>query len=254
MKKYYARFNAWMDFNPPGALTSKGWRLFRDEFKEKAPIRFWITHTFRYKVTLPVKWKIERVTDWVRYRTVDKFHVLNTGLPPGYADKDTLMLNVNFNLLKDFVEVELAWRERCWGEGEKEDLNFVQKWVWCGRKISPYRNPALGIKRLTWEATLDDPALPPCEQSPEQARSAREQLELYNWWINRPLRKKINCGTYSEQGKDMGPLDDDFDKDAEDYKAYQEKMELSQEQELQWREEDTEMLLRLVKIRETLWS
>ena len=43
---------------------------------------------------------------WVKYRTVSKFHVVDTGLEPGYYDKDHLMIHACFTLLVQFVEKE----------------------------------------------------------------------------------------------------------------------------------------------------
>lgn len=41
---------------------------------------------------------------WVRHRTTDKYHVLETGLPPGYYDPDTRIINAVFLQAKKFME------------------------------------------------------------------------------------------------------------------------------------------------------
>lgn len=46
---------------------------------------------------------------YVKYRTIDKYHVINSGLPPGYHETPELILHVNFNLLVKYVENELKF-------------------------------------------------------------------------------------------------------------------------------------------------
>jgi hypothetical protein len=58
------------------------------------------------------RYLVNRVKDtyyWVRHRTVDKYHVVRTGLEPGYYDKDTQMIHACFNLLVEFVDREQPW-------------------------------------------------------------------------------------------------------------------------------------------------
>ena len=43
---------------------------------------------------------------WVLNRTTRRFHIVKTGLKPGYHDTDTRMLYACFSLLSDFVELE----------------------------------------------------------------------------------------------------------------------------------------------------
>lgn len=252
IKKLRKRFAAWMSFNPPGALSSKGWRLFKNEFKEKAPIRYWLNNDLRMKALYPIKWKYQAINDWIRYRTYDRYHVVNTGMKPGYHDVREQMLHVNFNMLKEFVEVEQAWQTFWW-------TSEIEK-TWFQRR-NPifrmnFRRPELGIKHFKWAATLDDPSLPPHERSEHQAIAAREILDLYDWWVNRrPARKEFPYTEYRDQGLGiLGPLDEDFDKESPDYKEYKEIMEKNFELEQEWNKEDNTMLIRLMNIRENLWT
>lgn len=247
LKIYYHNFKHWMRYQPPSALSRTGWNSFNAEFKKNAPIRFWLTNDFRRKFILPMVWKYESMYNWVSYRTVDRYHVIKTGLAPGYADKDTQMLHVNFNLLKDFVEVEVAIREY-WGSDETKS--------WCSEHMPfyhimfPFRRPELGIKYLEWSSTLDDPSLPPYERSDQQAISARETLELYYWWVNeRPARTEVKI-----QRESLGIFDDDFDRTSDEYKQYSEDVKSHNTQSERWDNEDTEYLIRLMKIRNSLWT
>lgn len=255
IKKVYSKFDSWMDWNPPGALTAKGWRLFKEEFKEKAPIRYWLKNDFRHKVTLPICWKFRAVNDWIRYRTCYRYHVVKTGLQPDYYDFETRMLHANFNMFKDFIECEKAQRDWMWSDERKANERWYERlpMYW---KFVEFRRPEHGLKHLEWEATLDDPSLPPHEQSPAQAVSAREQLALYKWWVEtRPARKEETLTDYDDQGLGiMGVFDDDFDRDAEDYKRHHDIFERNQLLHEEWKKEDEEMLIRLIKIRSELWT
>jgi hypothetical protein len=257
MKKQINKFREWMRYNPPGALSSGGWRLFEKEYKEKAPIRHWIAKDLRRKIVLPIKWKFTHVADWVRFRTYDRYHVLKTGLRPGYFGAQHQMLHVNFNLLKDFVEIEQSWHNYICDEETRFKMTWFEKHMPFYFVLFPFHNPSLGVAHLEWAATLDDPALPPHEQSPNQAVSAREILALYTWWVrDRPARKELVAPAYSNQGLDdvMACFDEDFDRDAEDFVAHQSAMEDARTQSDQWDLEDDEMLIRLIKVRKELWT
>jgi hypothetical protein len=251
----YDKFKSWMAYNPPGSMTSKGWRLFGEEYKKVAPIRYWFAHDFLHIFVYPIKWKYRRVSEWIRYRTYDKYHIVNTGLQPSYYDVDTQMLHVNFNLLKEFVEVEQA---SCsyWMSDNSKNASWCEKNMPFYRAFYPFRRPDLGIKHFEWAATLDDPNLPPHEQSVSQAIAAREILVLYKWWTeDRPNRKEYDVPEYKNQGLGMlGCFDDDFDKDAPDYVAHNEAMTKNSTLEEDWSAEDDDMLVRLMKIRKSLWS
>lgn len=255
IKRLYERFDAWMAYNPPGALTSTGWRLFRYEFKHAAPIRYWIKHIAKRKYYLPIKWKYRKVADYLRYRLINRYHVVKTGLPPGWTDVDSKMLHTCFTMLVDFVEVEKAWHHYVWSDDCK--MSWCQKHMPLYDKFIPFRRPDLGLAHLDWEASLDDPSIPVQDQSPQQAQDAREQRELYVWWTKlRPARKELDMPGYSDQGLGdiLAPLDDDFDHEAEDYKMYREICNRNAEIGREWDKEDEEMFHRLINIRKSMWT
>jgi len=255
IKKVFRRFSSWMHYDPPGSMTSKGWRLFDEEYKRVAPIRHWISKDLRHAVVYPIKWKYQAITNWIRYRTYDRYHVLKTGLEPGYYEVEKLMLHVNFNMLKDFVEDELAWSRYLWTERD-ETATWCEKHMPFYYFFKPFRRPDLGIKHLEWASTLDDPNLPPHERCDHQAVAAREMLILYKWWVEgRPSRKEEAIPEYDHQGMGiMGCLDDDFDQNAPDFIAHREAMDRNSNLEETWSNEDEEMLIRLMKVRRQMWT
>lgn len=247
-----------MDYSPPGAMTSRGWNLFSKEFKKEAPIRFWIDNTFRRNVILPIKWKYDAIHNWFRVRTVRRLHVISTGLTPGYYSTGERILHGNFNLLKNFVEIEQARATQRWSDDY--EMSVWERYLPFYGLLFPYRDPAAGIKHFEWAATLDDPTLPPGDQSVRQARDAKEVLILYKWWItDRPGRTEI---PYPKRppGKEVSldVFSDDEDDQSEEMKNYRQlrhdAMDKRIAQESAWEDEDSEMLIRLMKIRAGLWS
>lgn len=246
-----------MGFSPPGALSSKGWSSFNKEFRKNAPVRYYFHRKFKNTFVYPVKRIKDAIKYWIRYRTYDKYHVLDTGLEPGYYSIDWQMLHVNFNILKEFVEVETALHHY-WCSNH-DSLSWCERHMPFYRAFFPFRSVELGMKHLEWAATLDDPKLPPHERSPDQARTAREVMILYKWWTEqRPARVEI---PYLERRRPLDP-DDIFDEEEDPdpvaeaaYKvARYDNMIARQDQEKAWSDEDTEMLIRLIKIREHLWT
>lgn len=251
LSRRWKRFLKWMKYDPPGSLEADHWRIFNEEFKEKAPVRYFITSIVPDFIR-PVRGFFTRIKDWIRYRTINRYHVIDTGLAPGYYEISDKVLHGPFNLLKNFVEKEQAWASQCWSSTNKltriETLPFYYEFFYC--------KPEIGIAHFNWAATLDDPTLPPGDRSEEQAKNAREVLALYTWWTEtRPKRYIDEEGvTYSNQGFPMGPLDSGFDRTAADYVAFTKWHNEEMDAEGRWIEEDTEMLIRLIKIRSSLWT
>lgn len=243
-----------MHFNPPGALTSDGWSSFYKEFKEKAPIRYWIQNDFRRSTTLPIKWKYDAVSDWIRYRTYDKYHVIKLDVNPGYYGYDSQILYANFAILKEYVETGLAWRSY-WSEENRDKDYWKRDHIPFYNYMFPLVRPDLGIKHLEWEMTLDDPSLPPHERSPEQAKRAREVYALYKWWTEtRPGRKELEVRRPPGDDDDILSMFSTKVRNTPEYKRYMTDLDKLNKQEEKWHKEDDAMLIRLMKIRRGLWT
>lgn len=252
IKKSYHRFNAWIDFYPPYALSSEGWDSFKDEFKKKAPIRFWIRNEFPRKFIWRTKHRLSNTFYWIIYRTLDKNHIVNTGLEPGYYDVDERMLNSCFSLLKDYVETELAYRN--WRASNEYKVDFFRNYVPLFRFLKPFRSVHHGLEHLTWEAGLDDPSLPINQQSPQQAINAREVRILYLWWTNtRPNRVLIEIKRVVDANGNV-IYRRNMNKSSKEYKAYMKSIDDRHKQTEKWIKEDEKMLLRLIKLRKSLWT
>ena len=108
--------------------------------------------------------------------------------------------------------------------------------------------------------TLDDNSIPAHERSTHQAIAAREQYELYNWWMNiRPNRPDpyVSSG-WSElldarRCRGIRTFSDHLltieEKNYESM-THQKLKELEE----QYEQEDNDMLTKLISIRRTLWT
>jgi hypothetical protein len=160
-------------------------------------------------------------------------------MEPGYVDVTERMLHVNFNMLKDFVEIEKA-----------------HMWKWSENSLM--EQP--GVSHLIWEMGLEG----------GQAENAREIYELYDWWTNqRPYRVEDNIEDWDAYRKCSEEIYGDSDAlfMSEDFITDITTKDTSELRFLRktWLDESTriernnlmqdeKMLVRLVKIRSALWT
>ena len=220
----------------------------------------------RYGVLSDIKW-------WILYRTIEKYNVIHIkSLKPGYYDTDTQMLHAVFQLLVDYVEKELAYREY-WLDENKEVVSTWSKWkrfkVWfianvpLIRKLVDFRFRDLGLNAVKFYQEYED------DQFPETVQSWRdygnEIHDLYIWWKDkRPNRPcSMDVSGWSELC-DKYPLKFEKDPDSDLYRTvrYSDEVEklMSQvaakthEIDEQYDQEDEDMMIRLIKIRRGLWT
>ncbi len=98
------------------ARSSEDWWAWKKEMKEKYPIRYFLNNEFESTFVWPITMPLLRATEWVKYRTIRRYHIVSTGMKPGYSDVTERMLHVNFNMLKDFVEIEKAHMFNVFGD------------------------------------------------------------------------------------------------------------------------------------------
>jgi hypothetical protein len=128
---------------------------------------------------------------WLDHRSLSRYHVVKTGLKPGYYDVDYRMLHACFNLLVYYVEHECAWRWTWCHPERRKGLG-----PWWRRRFGSVRNPAYGIASLKEESELrygpEYRGL--CGKLLPQAEAAAEALELYKWWVEERPRLDENAG------------------------------------------------------------
>jgi hypothetical protein len=160
-------------------------------------------------------------------RFVAKTHYLSTGLKKGqWCDLDTRLLYGMFEEFINFVDTELAMMRATWDDEYATDLG-PKGLIWLVRR---WKSADLGLSYLTNACIeLED------GEFTSRALVAQEMLTLYKWWkVTRPLR--------------VDPFED---VDLCDNLDTSHKI---QDLEDHYYEEDTEMLIRLIKIRKSLWT
>lgn len=253
-----SKFAAWIRdksgvTDKPKAATAQGWKVWHKE--NKAKFGYWLAEEgldILQDIWMFIPDVYHNVSVYIRNRFIDKPHLLDTKLERGkWHEFDSRLIHGMFEALVDFVEDEKAAMQR-WSSGEKFKLPNAEK----------------GIEYLKWEMTLaeEKPDDPDHYPMPDQAARAKETLDLYNWWkYTRPLRKEPGDEVglwpwYEEMRKKYG--DDEADMwsilgreyNAEDEAEHKRLLDASTQVETDQYNEDTEMMIRLVKLRESLWT
>jgi hypothetical protein len=254
------------------AGTGKEWRLWKEAAKESHPIRYWIVEEGLDYMQNFVNWPLDRMHD-VRYyinnRWITRSHALTAhprDIKPGdWCDVGNRFLPCLFNELVDFVEVEQAWHHVMWdGEARKK---FHVPWHRRFFRFRTWRCPDAGIEHLLWASGLKldehmgtDKGSEDYGKPTHQAIAAQEILALYRWWRevypNRPdVHDASGWSAYCEmrrnKGYDFLDLEDKSEDEAAQCKTALEK---SNEIEKAYDDEDEAMMIRLIKIRDSLWT
>lgn len=238
----------------PSAATSEGWGAWHKANKDK--FGYWAAEEgldILQDIWMFIPDVYHNVRVYIRNRYIDKTHFLDTKLERGqWHEFDTRLLHGMFEALVDFVEDEKAAMHR-WTSDEKYKLPNAEK----------------GIEYLEWEMTLGEerPDDPDHYPMPEQAAKAKETLELYKWWkYTRPERKEPgeavglyewydamrekykeddNDGVWNVLGRNYSEEDR-----VEQHRLY----DASNKEETRQFVEDSEMMIRLVRLRGSLWT
>jgi len=164
----------------------------------------------------------------------------------------------------DFVEVEQAWHQCMWSDEAK--TKFAVPWYRKGwLRWRTWSCPEAGMEYLKWASTLTNKEFlqeGEKEEPTYQANSAKEIIELYTWWTvtyrNRPDPYDASGWTdhceamrVKYPGSFMASLNS---KDPADKKASDKAHKLLRKIEAQYEKEDEQMMIRLVKIRGSLWT
>ncbi len=205
--------------------------LTRQSIKHRLEIiKEWIHDEIWSRIKCKIIWPI-------RYRTTDQYHKIHlTELSPNYYEVDTRMLYASFQLLRDYVEIELYHD------------NYTRKnGIWTGR------SPERGLANL--DDVINDPSYK-SGTAPTQADRAAETKFLYLWWtVGRAQRfdvwgdpaiwsREANEGMPTIGGGTMGVGSAEYQV-ASDRASHLEEF---------YNKEDDEMLIRLIKIRHYLWT
>lgn len=266
-----SKFADWLRGMPkPHAATSEEWNAWRKVAKTKK-IRYWLAEEGLDILEDIVYWPINCARDIRHYfnnRWISKTHTLTSNLKRGqWYDFDTRLLHSLFDELINFVEIEEAWMHVVCDE--EESKKYKTPWLRKYLRLGLWRCPEAGLDYLEWASLLTndetcDKNDPSYGQPTSQALAAQETKALYKWWKEgRPKRQDpMDASGWSdycdEKEKEAEARVDEMwigcDKGAADRERSSKILEICHKMEQEQDEEDTTMLIRLIKIRHSLWS
>jgi hypothetical protein len=258
-----------------GAKTDQEWKLWHEQSSGSRPIRHWIAEEALDCIQNILMWPLDRLYDikyYINNRWVTGTHALTAhsrDIPRGqWRDLGERFLPCMFNQLVDFVEVELAWKHvACDKEARTK---YKVPWYglgWFRWRI--WRSAQAGIDYLNWEIDLVQDktwGLGPDDDNygepTPQAQAALEILTLYRWWTEiysqrQDPHDESGWSAACRMGRKNGGnfMDIMFNNtDPEYIKARDQAFKLLQEIETKREQEDTDMLVRLIKVRGKLWT
>lgn len=268
------KFANWLRGTPkPSSATSQGWGSWRKSAQAAHPIRYWLADTGLDYVQDVIYWPVTKLYDvkyYINNRWVTRSHSLTAharDIKPGsWHDVGNRFLPCLFNELVNFVEVEQAWHHIAWDKDARTKYKapfYATGWF----RWRTWRCPQAGLDYLDWAGGLkmdeqwiskDDPSY---GKFTPQAIAAQEIKALYLWWTqihpNRPDPYDESGWTlYCESRKTSDPDDfmgreDSTESDRIETKTSLDKLAAL---EKQYDEEDEEMLIRLIRIRSSLWT
>lgn len=259
----------------PNAETSTGWRNWEKVSKKLHPVRYWLAEEGLDKLQNFVNWPLDKlysVKYYINNRWLTKTNALTAhprDIKPGrWCDVGNRFLPCLFNELVNFVEVELAWWHLAWENKEERKKYNAPWWRFGWWNIRLWRCPQAGLDNLEWQSKLVwekdycEPDSPNIGKPTPQAIAALEILELYKWWTevypNRP--DPYEASGWSEYcNNQRKKYDGDIflsldNKSEEDQKISGEILDKLHKLEQQYKDEDTAMMIRLIKLRENLWT
>lgn len=246
--------------------TAEEWYAWKKLAKQKA-FRYWLAETALDSLQDIIFWPANRFRALLAYinnRWITKSHALTSNLKKGqWYDFDMRLLHTVFDELVNFVEIEQAWMETTCSKGnrKKYSIPLYRRWS----RIRLWRSPEAGIAYLQWASNLKmdeewmDKEAPDFGKSTHQALAAQETFLLYKWWKeDRPKRKDPHDTSgwtqYCENKRKInGDQLCDFFRSGNDNEAHH-ILDLCRKIETEQAEEDTAMLIRLIKLRHSLWT
>jgi len=254
--------------------TSEQWHDWETAAKTAHPVRWWIAEEgldYLQKFVYYIPDKLNDIRYYINNRWITRSHALTAhprDIKPGnWCDVGNRFLPCLFNELVDFVEIEQAWHHCLWSDNAKTE--FKVPWYRSGwLRWRTWRSPEAGMEYLKWASALTNEEF--LEEGEKhlaeltyQAKAAKEIIELYTWWTttyrNRPDPYDASGWTaYCEAsraangGSLWGSLSSD--KTPEMKKMSDKAHKALRKIEADYAKEEEQMMIRLIKIRESLWT
>ena len=256
-----------------GAGTSEEWHKWEKAAKAKHPVRYWVADDglgyLQDFVTYPVR-KIYDLKYYINNRWISRTHSLTAhprDIKPGaWCDVGNRFLPCLFNELVDFIEIESAWSHIVWGDKEARAKYDPPFWASGWFRWRTWRCPQAGVDHLDWAMTLTnnewlEPTHKDYDKPTPQAERAKELKELYVWWTtvypNRPDPYDASGWSALCERRRLTHADDGImftDRTPAEMKESRKALDLSNKIERAYDKEDEAMMIRLIKIRDALWT
>jgi len=276
MRSHYwtiGKFADWIRGTPKLKFgTSDQWDEWDRKASGQSPVRYWLAEEgldYLQKVVYYVPDTLHSIKYYINNRWVTKTHALTAhprDIKPGnWRDVGDRFLPCLFNELVDYVEVELAWWNIAWNDEARKKFEapwYARGWF----RWRTWRSAECGLANLEWQRNLrwkeeevgkDFKGLG--ELTP-QAIKAQEILDLYKWWTEvYPTRVDAHevsgWSAYCDAKRDLNDGRLFGSKETPELKKQGSKaLKLSSKIEAQYEKEDTDMLIRLIKVRHGLWT
>jgi hypothetical protein len=263
------------------AGTSDEWHDWEQQAKSVSRFRYWLAEEGLDGIQQAIHWipdRLHGIKYYINNRWVTRTHALTAhprDIKPGeWRDVGNRFLPCLFNELVDFVEVELAWWHIAWAEKDEKRKYDAPFWATGWFRWRTWRCPQAGLDNLEWQRSLTWSANELGDDNPsvgkrtQQAINADEILALYKWWKevypNRPdphdasgwseycERKRILAKEKGMSG--FSGMFSDRHETKELKKFGARALKLITQIEAKYEKEDEQMMIRLIKIRNSLWT
>ena len=253
------------------AGTADEWDDWTTAAQMKHNFRYWLAEEGLSYLQDFVTWPVRKIYDckyYINNRWVSRTHSLTAhprDIKPGqWQDVGNRFLPCLFNELVDFVEIESAWSHIAWDDEARKKYKspfWASGWF----RWRTWRCPEAGLDHLNWAMTLTNtdwcgPEHPDYGKPTGQAIRAKEIKELYLWWKevypNRPdPHEASGWSDYCEAKRVLNNGRLFGSKETPELRKQGNKaLKLSTKIEQQYDKEDTEMMIRLIKARDSLWT
>jgi hypothetical protein len=257
----------------PRAETSEGWDEWTAQAQAAHPVRYWLADTgldYLQHIFYYIPDRLYDIKYYINNRWVTHTHTLRAHprdiVPGSWMDVGNRFLPCLFNELVDFVEVELAWWQIAWSGQDEKAKYGAPFWATGWWRWRTWRCRQAGLDNLAWQMTCNNKGYTP-EDDPRygeltpQAHNATEILALYTWWTEeRPNRpdpyEASGWSAYCEASREAngGRLSFNPDKTPALKKMSDKAHKLLQKIEAKYEQEDEAMMIRLIRIRRSLWT
>lgn len=231
----------------PESATTEEWNEWNDKAKQYKfkwfiadTVPDWLVSTFTY----PYERVSKLMNKYIRKHSQINITTLKDN---EWYDTETRMLHGMFQLLVDYVELEKAHVQ----------IIFKEKDTPMYMRNTYYRSGIMGLKYLDWEVSLGKKA----KEFSNQSKNAKIVRDLYIWWTStRPQRTDV-----MDVKGSMGVSTNEFYNDEETLSSigrrkdkepelYEDVNKAYEDAEKAYKEEDEKMLIKLIKIRDSLWT